>query len=247
MLEAIDLSKTFAHGSFFKKQRRVIHKASLKIERGECVGLVGPSGAGKSTLGRLLTRLIEPTSGTLLFRGEDISHAKESKLRNIRHQVQMVFQHPQTSLHPKMKIADLLAEPLRLHRLVEKGKRREAVLEMLRQVGLSQDVLERYPMEVSGGEIQRIVIARVMALKPWLVVLDEPTAMLDPSVQAGILRTLMKLQQSTKSSYLFISHDMRLVRRLCNRVIVMDRGEIASHGFGYNVCQPTPSFRAKLD
>lgn len=226
MLEARRLVKVFVRGHFLRQRRRVIDDVSLRIGPSETIALVGCSGAGKSTLGKLLARLLEPTSGQLLFRGTDITHAKERELKSIRRKVQIVFQHPQSALHPRMKIADLLKEPLKLHRLVGKQQQQAAVMEMLARVGLHRDVLHRYPAELSGGEIQRVVIARVMALKPCIVILDEPTSMLDISIQAAIFHLLMQLQHETGVSYVLISHDLRLVERLCCRVAIMERGRI---------------------
>ncbi|NLI82061.1 MAG: ABC transporter ATP-binding protein [Deltaproteobacteria bacterium] len=239
MLEARRLVKVFVRGHLVRQRRRVIDDVSLCIGPSETVGLVGCSGAGKSTLGKLLTRLLEPTSGQLLFRGTDITHARERELRSIRRKVQIVFQHPHSALHPGMKIADLLKEPLRLHRLVEKQEQQATVMEMLARVGLHTDVLHRYPAEVSGGEIQRVVIARVMALKPCLVVLDEPTSMLDISIQAGIFQVLTQLQQETGVSYLLISHDLKIVERLCCRVAVMEHGRIVEQGEVTSTISPT--------
>ena len=226
MLEARNLNKVFISGHVVQTRQKIINNLSLSIGPGESFGIFGPSGAGKSTLGKLLARLLEPTSGQLLFQGVDITHLKGKGLRQIRTRLQIVFQHPQSALHPKMKIVDLLKEPLKLHKLVKKSKIDAMVREMISRVDLHPEILNRYPAEISGGEIQRIVIARVIALKPCLIILDEPTAMLDPSVQAGILHLLMNLQQETGVSYLFISHDMRLIKRMCNRVGIMDRGRI---------------------
>lgn len=230
MLEMRNIIKVFSHGNILRKRQTIIHGVNLSIAKGETLGIVGQSGAGKSTLGKLAVRLLEPTSGQLLFEGTDITHTKERGLRRLRSKMQIVFQHPQSSLHPKRKMVDLIKEPLRLHTLVEKSRENEAVEKILLRVGLNADILDRYPTEVSGGEIQRIVIARAIALQPRFIVLDEPTSMLDVLVQANILHLIMELKQKTNMSYMFISHDMRIIQKLCDRVAVMEQGKIIEQG-----------------
>ena len=230
MLEMRKMIKVFCQGNILRKRRTIIHGVNLSIAKGETLGLTGQSGAGKSTLGKLAIRLLEPTGGQLLFEGTDITHSKERDLRRFRRQMQIVFQHPQSSLHPKKKIAFLIKEPLRLHRLVKNFQENEAVEEILLRVGLTADILDRYPAEVSGGEIQRIDIARAMVLQPRFMVLDEPTSMLDVSTQANILHLIMELQQQTNMSCLFISHDIRIIQKLCDRVVVMEKGRIIEQG-----------------
>ena len=230
MLEMRNLIKVFSQGNILRKRQTIIHGVNLSIAKGETLGIVGQSGAGKSTLGKLAVRLLEPTDGQLIFEGMDITHATERNLRRLRTKMQIVFQHPQSSLHPKKKMVDLIKEPLRLHALVENSREDEAVEEILLRVGLNADILDRYPTEVSGGEIQRIVIARVMLLQPRFMVLDEPTSMLDVSVQANILHLIMELQKKTNMSYMFISHDMRIIQKLCDRIAVMEQGRIIEQG-----------------
>ena len=230
MLEMRNLIKVFSRGNILRKRQTIIHGVNLSIAKGETLGIVGQSGAGKSTLGKLAVRLLEPTDGQLLFEGTDITHATERNLRRLRTKMQIVFQHPQSSLHPKRKMVDLIKEPLRLHALVENSWEDEAVEEILLRVGLNADILDRYPTEVSGGEIQRIVIARVMVLQPRFMVLDEPTSMLDVSVQANLLHLIMELQKKTNMSYMFISHDMRIIQKLCDRMAVMEQGRIIEQG-----------------
>jgi ABC-type glutathione transport system ATPase component len=200
------------------------------VEPGETLGLIGPSGAGKSTIGKLAVRLLEPSEGRLAFEGQDITHADRRTSRRLKAKMQIIFQDPQSSLHPRKKIGDLLREPLRLHRLISRSEEQEVVKRMLAQVGLNEEVLDRFPAEISGGEKQRIIIARVMALKPKFVVLDEPTSMLDVSIQANILHLLVTLQQKWNMGYLYISHDMRLVAKLCQRVAVVAKGRIVEQG-----------------
>ncbi|BBO82110.1 hypothetical protein DSCO28_26760 [Desulfosarcina ovata subsp. sediminis] len=230
MFEMHNVDKVFYRGQVLRRKQRVVQDVSFSLGPGEILGIIGPSGAGKSTIGKLAIRLLEPSKGRLFFEGRDITHVDRRTSRRLRASMQIVFQDPQASLHPGKKIGNLLREPLRLHRLTTRSEEPAMVKRMLAQVGLNTDILDRYPAEVSGGEKQRIVIARVMALRPRFVVLDEPTSMLDVSVQANILHLLMTLQQEWNMAYLYISHDMRLVTRLCQRLAVVVDGRIVEQG-----------------
>jgi len=230
MFEMHNVHKVFYQGQVLRRKRYVVHGATLSVEPGETLGLIGPSGAGKSTIGKLAVRLLEPSEGRLAFEGQDITHADRRTSRRLKAKMQIIFQDPQSSLHPRKKIGDLLREPLRLHRLISRSEEQEVVKRMLAQVGLNEEVLDRFPAEISGGEKQRIIIARVMALRPKFVVLDEPTSMLDVSIQANILHLLVTLQQKWNMGYLYISHDMRLVAKLCQRVAVVAKGRIVEQG-----------------
>ena len=230
MFKMHHITKFFYQGQILRRKRQVVQDVSLSLAPGETLGLIGPSGAGKSTIGKLAVRLIKPSHGRLSFEGRDITHASRSIAKQVRTKMQIIFQDPQASLHPGKTIDNLLREPLRLHRLISRAEEPGAVKRMLHQVGLNADILNRYPKAVSGGEKQRIVIARVMAVKPRFVVLDEPTSMLDVSVQANILHLLLTLQRERNMAYLYISHDMRLVARLCQRVAVVDQGRIVEQG-----------------
>jgi ABC-type glutathione transport system ATPase component len=230
MLEMSRVEKVFYQGQILRRKRRVVQDITFSLGPGETLGLIGPSGAGKSTIGKLAVRLLEPSEGRLAFEGRDITHADRRTSRRLKAKMQLIFQDPQSSLHPRKKISTLLREPLRLHRLTTRSEEPEAVKQMLDQVDLNEDILDRYPAEVSGGEKQRIVIARVMALRPRIVVLDEPTSMLDVSIQANILHLLVTLQQKWNMAYLYISHDMRLVSKLCQRVAVVAKGRIVEQG-----------------
>jgi peptide/nickel transport system ATP-binding protein len=230
MFRMHNVNKVFYQGQVLRRKRRVVHGVTFSLGPGETLGLIGPSGAGKSTIGKLAVRLLGPSQGRLYFEGRDITHADRRTSRRLKAKMQIIFQDPQSSLHPRKKIGDLLREPLRLHRLTTRSEEPAAVKQMLAQVGLNEDLLGRYPAEVSGGEKQRIGIARVMALRPRFVVLDEPTSMLDVSVQANILNLLVTLQQDWNMAYLYISHDMRLVASLCQRVAVVADGCIVEQG-----------------
>jgi len=232
LVEAENLTKVFLSGeSAFSKgntEVRAVDDVSLQIHSGETLGLVGESGSGKSTLGRLILRLIEPTSGNVHFEGRDMLRAARGELRNLRRDMQIIFQDPFGSLDPRMRIADLIAEPLMIHRAGEttRAKAVARVAELLRIVGLDSSAMQRYPHEFSGGQRQRIVIARALALRPKFIVCDEPVSALDVSVGAQIVNLLGQLQREFGLTYLFISHSMPIVRYLSTRIAVMYRGRI---------------------
>jgi ABC-type glutathione transport system ATPase component len=206
---------------------------SLAIEAGECLGLVGESGSGKSTLARLILALEAPSSGTIRYGGEDLAQLSAPGLLRLREKMQIVFQDPHASLNPRMTIHDIVAEPLVIHqrqRPMGARARRDRVVELLATVGLKREHLWRYPHEFSGGQRQRICIARALALEPEFLILDEPTSALDVSVQAQVLNMLQELQQRLKLTYLFISHDLGVIRYMADRVTVMQHGRIVEGG-----------------
>jgi len=210
---------------------RAVDDVSLDIHAGETLGLVGESGSGKSTLGRLLLRLIEPTSGSIHFEGRDLLAASPGEIRRVRRDMQIIFQDPVASLDPRFRVEDIIAEPLLIHESrSSKTGIHARVVELLRAVGLDESILQRFPHEFSGGQRQRIGIARALALRPKFIVADEPVSALDVSVGAQIVNLLAQLQRDFGLTYLFISHSMPVVRYLSTRIAVMYRGKIVEVG-----------------
>ena len=234
LLEAFDVVKHFRVGGALHPGGRQVVRAldgvSLSVDRGETVGLVGESGCGKSTLGRCLIRLYELTSGQIRFDGIDISAMPERRLRPIRPRMQMVFQDPYASLNPRRRVGDLIAEPLRVHTRMTAPQVAERLRELVSLVGLRTEHLERYPHEFSGGQRQRIGIARALALDPALVIADEPVSALDVSVQAQVVNLMMDLQERLGLTYVFVAHDLSVVRQISTRTAVMYLGQIVEIG-----------------
>ncbi len=230
LLEVKNLIKHFPiKGGFFGRQVGQVHavnEVSLSMEVGQTVGLVGESGCGKTTLGRLITRLIQPTAGNIYFEGEEITGLKEAELRVLRRQFQMIFQDPYSSLNPRMTVGQILTEPLTVHKIGDKSGRRERVMEILEKVGLSREAYPKYPHEFSGGQRQRVGIARALMLLPKLIVADEPVSALDVSIQAQIINLLQELQKEMNLTYLFIAHDLKVVRHISKKIVVMYLGHV---------------------
>ncbi len=223
---------------------RVVDGVSFTIARGETLGLVGESGSGKSTVARMLLRLIEPTSGEVTYDGRNLLAANAREMRGLRRKIQVVFQDPFAALNPRMCVQEILAEPFAIH-----GERcgKDRLAEMLAEVGLEASALERYPHEFSGGQRQRVNIARALVLRPEFVVLDEPISALDVSVGAQVVNLLKDLQAKYGLTYLFISHSMPLVRYLCDRVAVMQRGRLVELGDCEQVCEdPREAYTREL-
>jgi oligopeptide transport system ATP-binding protein len=231
LLEAVDLVKHFAARTSAVKRStsEVVHAVdgvSIEVRRGETLGIVGESGCGKSTLGRLFVRLLEPTSGTLRFGGDDITTLSHRELRPYRRELQMIFQDPYASLNPRRRVGEIIADPLEIHGVGSGGEIRRRVLDLLDVVGLSQHHINRFPHEFSGGQRQRIGVARALALNPQLIVADEPVSALDVSIQAQVINLLDDLQDEYHLTYVFIAHDLGVVHHVSDRIAVMYLGVI---------------------
>ncbi len=230
LLEVKNLKKYFHNrrGSFAGAGADVkaVDRVSLRIYPGETLGLVGESGCGKTTLGRISVRLETPTGGDVFFQGRNIVEMEGAGLKEFRREVQMIFQDPYSSLNPRKSAGCMIGEPLAIHGLCSRKDRQARVSELMEKVGLTREQMDRYPHEFSGGQRQRIGIARALALRPKLIIADEPVSALDVSIQAQILNLLMDLQGEFRLTYLFISHDLGVVRHMCNRIAVMYLGRI---------------------
>lgn len=230
LLEIRNLKKHFPVGEGLFSRNRSMVKAvdgvNLTVEEGETLGLVGESGCGKSTLGRSILRLIEPTSGEVYFQGKNLLAMSQRDLRDLRRQMQIIFQDPYASLNPRMRVGNIVGEGLEIHKIAKGKAKRDRVMELLHQVGLREDHYDRYPHEFSGGQRQRIGIARALAVNPKFIVCDEPVSSLDVSIQAQIINLLQELQEKMHLTYLFISHDLRVVEHISHRVAIMYLGKI---------------------
>jgi peptide/nickel transport system ATP-binding protein len=243
VIQVENLTKHFpiSQGIMFKKQIgavRAVDGVSFELRRGETLGVVGESGCGKSTLARLLMRLEKPTSGHAYFEGRDMFRMSGAQLRRLRRSVQMVMQDPYTSLNPRMTVGDIIGEPYDIHPdVAPRGQRRSRVQELLEHVGLSPEHINRYPHQFSGGQRQRIGIARALALRPEVIVCDEPVSALDVSIQAQVINLLERLQDELGLSYIFIAHDLSVVRHISDRVAVMYLGKIVEIGTDQEIYQ----------
>jgi oligopeptide/dipeptide ABC transporter ATP-binding protein len=239
LLRIDDLVKHFPiKAGVFKRtvgQVRAVDGVSLTVQPGETLGVVGESGCGKTTLGRTIMKLLEPTSGRIVFGGEDITGYKRKQMRAIRRDIQIVFQDPYASLNPRMTVRDIVAEPLRIHGLYTRSEGNRRIEELLRTVGLSPEHANRFPHEFSGGQRQRIGVARALALNPRMIVLDEPVSALDVSIQAQVVNLLDELQNQFGLTYLFIAHDLSVVRHVSDRVAVMYLGKVIEIGTRHQI------------
>jgi oligopeptide transport system ATP-binding protein len=230
LLEIRDLKKHFPVGDgLFSRNKgavKAVDGVNLDVNEGETVGLVGESGCGKSTLGRAILRLIEPTGGEVKFHGKNLLALGQRELRDMRREMQIIFQDPYASLNPRMRVGDIVGEGLEIHKLAKGRAKRDRVMELLHQVGLREDHFGRYPHEFSGGQRQRIGIARALAVSPKFIVCDEPVSSLDVSIQAQIINLLQELQEKLRLTYLFISHDLRVVEHISHRVAIMYLGKV---------------------
>ncbi len=229
VLKVEDVDVTYGAKGFKKQGFKALHSVSIEIAQGETLGLVGESGSGKTTLGRAILGLAPVTAGKIEFLGRDITKASRSERRELSKDLQVVFQDPYTSLNPSLEVGQILAEPLQIQGM-EGSAAKKRIAELLDQVGLPADAISRLPREFSGGQRQRVAIARALALSPKLIVCDEPVSALDLTTQARILDLFLQIQRDTGVSYLFVSHDLDVVRHLSHRVAVMFKGEIVEQG-----------------
>ncbi|MCX8033481.1 MAG: dipeptide ABC transporter ATP-binding protein [Thermoleophilia bacterium] len=244
LLEVSGLKKYFPVGqgillSRLGKTVKAVDDISFTVEEGETLGLVGESGCGKSTTGRCINRLLEPTAGSIRFAGQDVLKLRGKKLKAYRREVQFIFQDPYASLNPRMTFGEIMAEPLVIHGVGTRREREARCREMLEIVGLNPEHIHRYPHEFSGGQRQRVGIARALMLRPKMIICDEPVSALDVSIQAQIVNLLEELQREFKLTYLFIAHDLAVVRHICDRVAVMYLGKIVELG-GWREVYNTP-------
>ncbi|WP_456328746.1 ABC transporter ATP-binding protein [Archaeoglobus sp.] len=232
LVRGVGLHKVFESGFIAKRKIVAVDNVDIEIDKGETLVLVGESGSGKSTLGRLLLMLIKPTRREVYFNGLNLNKMEGKELRKLRQKMQLIPQHPEDALDPRWRIYDSIIEPLKIHNRVNKSEEKEIVCKLIEMVGLQEEHLSRYPHELSGGELQRAVIARAIALNPKFIVCDEPTSMLDPSVQASIVNLLLNLQKKLGLTYLFITHDLELARVISGRTAVMYCGQTVEEGKG---------------
>lgn len=232
IIDVVNVKKYFpVKKSAFGRQEwiKAVDGVTFSISEGSVFALVGESGCGKSTIARLMLRLIKPTSGEIFFKGKNIFDIKKEDLKSFRKCVQIIFQDPFASLNPRMNVFDTISEPLKIHNIVKKSELKDKVLSLLSDVGLQQDILNRYPHEFSGGQRQRICIARALAVSPEVIIADEPLSALDVSIQAQILNLLQELKRQYNLSFLFISHDLRVVQYFSDEVAVMYLGKIVEY------------------
>jgi peptide/nickel transport system ATP-binding protein len=214
-----------------------VDRVSFAVTQGEVVGLVGESGCGKTTLGRTILRLVEPTDGGIVFRNRSVRDLSGDELRSLRKEIQIVFQDPYSSLNPRKRVGDAIVEPMRAHGIgLNDGERKERAIELLRRVNLDESCFYRYPHEFSGGERQRLCVARALAVNPQCLICDEPVSALDVSVQAQVLNLLHELRTQFEFTYIFISHDLSVVRFMSDRMVVMNRGRIEEIGEADEIC-----------
>ena len=232
MIRAENLTKVYTSGFIKRTYNKAVDSISFEVEAGRTLCIIGESGCGKSTVSLMLTKLLDPTSGKIFLDGQDVSDIRGRELTEYHRNVQIIFQNPENALDPRIKIKDSILEAIRNYDIVSRGSAQEKELmkELMKVVGLQQEHLDRYPWELSGGQIQRAIIARVISLNPKVLVADEPTSMLDVSVQAQILSLLKRLQKEHGFAMVFISHDLDVVRAVGDEIIVMNRGQEAERG-----------------
>lgn len=231
MLEVNNVSKSYTSGFWRNKKTDAVKNVSFQIQDGEIFGLIGGSGCGKTTTSKMIMGFLKPDSGTILYDGQDLTKLKRQQWLQMRQEIQMIFQHPQMTFNPRFTVYDCCAEPIRLFHLAKSRSEEKAMISMmLDDIGVPKDQLQKYPHEISGGQAQRISIARALQLNPRLLICDEPTSMLDVSVQAQIISLIKKRQETLGISILYISHNLDVIRSVCQRVAVMKEGEIVEIG-----------------
>jgi len=230
LLRAVGLVKIFHHGLFRSRKIHAVNNVDLTLLHGERVCLVGESGSGKTTLAKLLLLILKPDKGKVYYKDIELTSLSKEKLRRVRWKLQYIPQHPENALDHRWKLYDSIAEPLRILKLTTSNEEKRYVYDLVGMVKLKPEILSRRPREVSGGELQRAIIARALAVKPELLIADEPTSMLDPSTQAEIIHILLKLQCRNKFTLLFITHDIELARHVCDRILIMYSGQIVEEG-----------------
>lgn len=252
ILETQDIKKYYRlpskKGLFGKKEyMQAVNGVSLQVKKGQTLGIVGESGCGKSTFARLVSQLITPTSGKVIFKGKELTSASKNDIQLARRDMQMIFQDPYASLDPRKRILQLLMEPMIIHKIGTSEERKEKALNMLEKVGLQRSYANRYPHEFSGGQCQRINIARALMLEPELVICDEPVSALDVSIQAQVINLLIDLQEQMGLTYIFISHDLNIVRYFCDEIAVMYMGEVVEFGEAETIYEhPQHEYTKKL-
>nr|WP_321351187.1 ATP-binding cassette domain-containing protein [uncultured Methanoregula sp.] len=247
MIELEQVSKSYTSGFFRKREARVLENVSLTIKKGETLGLVGESGSGKSTLGRIMIRLAEPSAGRVLFEGSDLFALGKSAMRQLRPRMQIVFQDPDTALDPRLSIGASIAEPLLIWHRADRSEMADRTAALFEMVGLQPELAGRRPFELSGGQKQRAALARALALEPEFLVLDEPTAALDLSVQAQILSLIQVLKRRMNLTMLFISHDLQLIGQMSDQVAVLHQGRVVEYGHTREVLnRPSHAYTARL-
>ncbi len=230
LLEVKGLSKKYYSGFLGQKTVDAVKDISFAINEGEILGLMGGSGCGKTTVAKIVLGLLRPTCGSVLYCGQDLTSAGRGTWRSLRKEIQAIFQHPQAAFNPRRNIYFSCVEPIRLYKMAKEKTEEEMVCELIQRIGLSKDQLKKYPHEISGGQAQRLAIIRALSLRPRLLICDEPTSMLDVSVQAQVLDLLLNIHKEQKLSMLYISHDLDVVRAICSRVAVMRQGRIVEIG-----------------
>ena len=230
MLMADNLTKVYHSGFFTKSTLKAVDRVSFEIPRGECFGIIGESGSGKTTIGKMVLGLVNPTEGNVLIDGKNIYREKYVKSLNFRREVQMIFQEPDGVFDPRWKIGKSMMEPFNIHTKMSRNEKTERIEHWLKIVGLSNEHLDRYPFELSGGQLQRLAFARALALNPKLIVADEPTSSLDVSVQAQILTLMREIQEKYELTILYITHDLYVARQMCKSIAVMKKGEFVEMG-----------------